>query len=71
VSTELGTAVVKFLPAALTSPALTAVFERMLKAIEGGKETLARFEVIQRGFVRDQVERVAKVARKGSAKVGE
>jgi DNA topoisomerase-3 len=71
VSTELGTAVVKFLPPALTSPALTAVFERMLKAIEGGKETLARFEVIQRGFVSDQVERVAKVARKGSAKVGE
>lgn len=55
VSTPLGQGLVDALPSTVTSPALTAVYERQLKEIEAGKETIAQFLAGQVEFVRARV----------------
>lgn len=55
VSTTLGRSVVSALPEVVRSPVLTALYERMLKGIEQGEETLSNFIAKQEDFIRKQV----------------
>lgn len=65
-STELGRSVVDSLPLAVTSPVLTALYERMLKGIESGEEQISNFMAKQEAFIRKQVvkagESITKIA---------
>ncbi len=54
-STTLGRSVVDALPEVVKSPVLTALYERMLKGIEGGTADLSAFISKQETFIRDQV----------------
>lgn len=54
-STTLGRSVIDALPEVVKSPVLTALYERMLKGVEGGTGALDAFLVKQETFIRDQV----------------
>ena len=54
-SSPLGRSVVDSLPAAVTSPVLTALYERMLKGIEQGEAEIAQFMAKQEAFIQKQV----------------
>jgi len=58
-STELGRALVDALPEAVKSPVLTALYERLLKAIEQGEKPLDEFVARQETFVRAEVTKAA------------
>jgi len=58
-STELGRALVDALPEAVKSPVLTALYERLLKAIEQGEKSLNEFVTHQETFVREEVTKAA------------
>jgi len=58
-STELGRALVDALPEAVKSPVLTALYERLLKAIEQGEKPLTEFVARQEAFVRAEVAKAA------------
>jgi len=58
-STELGRALVDALPEAVKSPVLTALYERLLKAIEQGEKPLSEFVSRQEAFVRAEVAKAA------------
>jgi DNA topoisomerase-3 len=49
-STELGRSVVDSLQSAVTSPGLTALYERMLKGIESGEEQISNFMAKQEAY---------------------
>jgi len=55
ISTTLGRSLVDALPEAVKSPVLTAINERMLKAIEQGSAQLDAFVAKQETFIRGQV----------------
>jgi len=55
ISTTLGRSVIDALPEVVKSPVLTALNERMLKAIEQGTAQLDTFVSKQEGFIRGQV----------------
>lgn len=55
VSTPIGRSLIDELPDAVKSPVLTAVYERKLKEIEGGKETIESFLESQVEFVRSGI----------------
>ena len=57
ISTKLGRSVIDALPELVRSPVLTALFERMLKAIESGTGDLGAFIIKQEDFIRNQVEK--------------
>jgi len=59
ISTELGRALVDALPEAVKSPVLTALYERLLKAIEQGEKPLSEFVARQEAFVRAEVAKAA------------
>lgn len=54
ISTELGRSAISVLPEVVKSPVLTALYERMLKAIEAKEETLDKFIAQQEDFIRKQ-----------------
>ncbi|KXU36505.1 DNA topoisomerase III, partial [Ventosimonas gracilis] len=58
-SSALGRALVDALPEAVKSPLLTALYERLLKAIEQGEKPLDEFVARQEAFVRTQVAEAA------------
>jgi len=58
-STELGRNLVDALPEAVKSPVLTALYERLLKAIEQGEKPLDEFVARQEAFVRAEVAKAA------------
>lgn len=60
ISTDLGKVVIKSAPVALTSPSLTAQWEKALDMISTGKFTLEQFENKQREFIRMLVENIKK-----------
>jgi len=62
ISTELGRALVDALPEAVKSPVLTALYERLLKAIEQGEKPLDDFVQRQEAFVRAEVAKAAEGA---------
>lgn len=65
VSTELGRSMIDALPEVVKSPVLTAMFERMLLAMEQGNGDMPGFMQKQEAFIRDQVEK----ANKGTVKI--
>ena len=65
VSTELGRSMIDALPEVVKSPVLTAMYERMLLAIEQGSGDIQVFMEKQETLIRDQVEK----ANQGSVKI--
>jgi DNA topoisomerase-3 len=65
VSTELGRSMIDALPEVVKSPVLTAMYERMLLAIEQGSGDMQAFMDKQETLVRDQVAK----ANQGSVKI--
>lgn len=55
ISTTLGRSLIDALPEVVRNPVLTALYERMLKAIEDGAGDVAGFIAKQETFIRDQV----------------
>jgi DNA topoisomerase-3 len=62
VSTALGRALINVLPEAVKSPALTALYERVLKQIELGEIDAAVFQERQAAFVSERVAQAARGA---------
>ena len=54
-STNLGQSAIEALPEVVKSPVLTSLYERMLKAVEGGTAELSNFITKQETFIREQV----------------
>lgn len=67
ISTASGRALIDALPAAIKSPVLTAIHERVLKEIELGQADCAAFLVQQEQFIRDQVAKAANASTAGFA----
>lgn len=55
ISTQLGRSIIDAMPEVMRNPTLTALYERMLKGIEQGTETLEQFIIKQETFIRDEV----------------